>query len=179
VFHNLQEEDYPRRAAMCAELIDQIESANLINKILFSDEATFHRCRKVNRHNCRIWADEKPPNFLEWERDTPKVNVWLGITQSKVYGLFFFAEATFKGPVYLDMLEQFLEPQLLTDGILDTVVFQQDGAPFHYAIIVRDYLDRRFPGRWIGRGRTQSWAARSPDLRPLDFFACGFIKSKV
>ena len=35
---------------MCAELIDQIEGANLINKILFSDEATFHTCGKVNRH---------------------------------------------------------------------------------------------------------------------------------
>ena len=69
--------------------------------------------------------------------------------------------------------------QLLTDSILDTVVFQQDGAPCHYAIIVRDYLDRRFPGRLIGRGGTQPWAARSPDLTPLDFFAWGFIKSKV
>jgi hypothetical protein len=32
VFQNLQQEDYPRRAAMCAELIDQIGSTNLINK---------------------------------------------------------------------------------------------------------------------------------------------------
>jgi len=67
------------------------------------------------------------------------------------------------------MLEQFLEPQLPTDGILDTVVFQQDEAPCHYAIIVRVYLDRHFPGRWIGRGGTQPWAARSPELMPLDF----------
>jgi hypothetical protein len=170
VSHNLQEEDYPRRAAMCAELIDQIESANLIKKILFSDEATSQTYGKVNRHNCRIWADEKPPNFLEWERDTPKVNVWIGMTQSKVYGPFFFAEATVTETVYLDMFEQFLEPQLLTDGILDPVVFQQDGAPCHDAIIVRDYLDRRFPGRSIGRGGTQPWAARSPDLKPFDFF---------
>jgi hypothetical protein len=84
------------------------------------------------------------------------------MTQSKVYRPFFFAEATVTGPVYLDMLEQFLGPQILTDGILDTVVFQQDGAPCHYAIIVRDYLDR-IPVRWIGRGGTQPWAARSPD----------------
>ena len=104
--------------------IDEIECANLINKIVFSDEASFHTCGKISRHNCRIWADEKPPNFLEWERDTPKVNVWLGMTQSKVYGPFFSAEATVTGPVYLDMIEQFLEPQRLTDGILDTVVFQ-------------------------------------------------------
>ena len=95
------------------------------------------------------------------------------MTQSKVYGTFFFAEATVTGPVYLDVLEQFLEPQLLTDGILDTVVFQQDGALYHYAIIVRDYLERRFPGRWVGRGGTQPWAARPPDLTPLDFFLPG------
>jgi hypothetical protein len=174
VFHNLQEEDYPRRAAMCAEVIDRIESANVINKIFFSDEATFHTFGKISRHNCRIWADEKPPNFLEWERDTPKVNVWLGMTQSKVCGPFFFAEAAVTGLLYLDMFEQFLEPQLLANGILDTVVFQQNGAPCHYARIVRDYLDRRFPGRWIGRGGTQPWAACSPDLTPLDFFCLGF-----
>ena len=82
-----EEEAYPRRAAMFAELIDRIESASLINKILFSDEATFHTCGKVIRHNCRISADEKPPNFLKRERDTPKVNVLLGMIQSKVMDL--------------------------------------------------------------------------------------------
>jgi hypothetical protein len=178
VFHNLQDEDYPRRAAMCAELIDQIESGNLINKILFSDEATFHTCRKVSQHNCCIWADETPP-FLEWERDMLKVNVWLGLPHSKVYGPFFFAETTVTGPVYLDMFEQFLKHQLLTDGILETVVFYFFLAPCHYAIIVHDYLDRRFPGRWIGREGIQPRAACSPDLTPLDFFAWGFIESTV
>ena len=91
---------------------------------MLSDEATFHTCGKVS--NGRIWVDEKPPNFLEWERVTPKVNVWLGMTQSNVYGTFFFAEVTVTGPVYLDTLGRLLKPQLLTDGILDTAVFQQD-----------------------------------------------------
>jgi len=111
---------------------------------------------------------------------TPKVNVWIGMTHSQVYGPFFFAKATVRGPVYLDVLEQFLEPQLLTDGILDTVGFQQDEAPCNYAIIVRDYLDRRFLGRWIGRGGIQPRAARSPNLTPFFFFfAWGFFKPKV
>lgn len=169
LLHSLREEDYPRRAAMCAELVEQINNDNLMDHILFSDEATFHTCGKINRHNCRIWANEKPTEFTEWERDSPKVNVWLGMTKSKIYGPFFFAEATVTGPVYLDMLQQFLEPQLLADGILNTVVFQQDGAPCHYARIVQTYLNRRFPNRWIGRGGTRPWAPRSPDLTPLDF----------
>ena len=53
------------------------------------------------------------------------MDVWFGMTQSKVYGLLFFAEATVTGPVYLDMLEQLLELQLLTDGILDTEFFNR------------------------------------------------------
>ena len=66
------------------------------------------------------------------------------------------------------MLELFLEPQLQQDGILDSVMFQQDGAPPHFAITAGDYLNRTFPGRWIGSPRM--WSSRSPDLTPLDLF---------
>ena len=74
------------------------------------------------------------------------------------------------------MLEQFLQPQLFADYILDLVVFQQDGALPH---IVRNYLDETFPGRRTGRGSPRFWAARSRDLTPLDFFAWGHIKTQV
>jgi hypothetical protein len=29
----------------------------------FSDEVTFHICGKINRHKCRIWANENPTGF--------------------------------------------------------------------------------------------------------------------
>ncbi|PSN37188.1 hypothetical protein C0J52_22526 [Blattella germanica] len=32
--------------------------------------------------------------IFEWERDSPKVNVWMGVTKSKVYGPYMFAERT-------------------------------------------------------------------------------------
>jgi hypothetical protein len=48
--------------------------------------------------------------------------MWLGMTKSKIYGPFSFNEATVTGWAYVDMLEQFLEPQLLQGGILNTVV---------------------------------------------------------
>ena len=71
----------------------------------------------------------------------------------------------------------FVEPLLLSDGILNTVVFQQDGALCHCALIVRDYLNRTFPNHWIGHGRSRLWAARSPDLTPLIIFFClGFYQ---
>jgi len=41
--------------------------------------------------------------------------------------------------------------------------FQRDGAPPHFSREVRNFLDYRFPGRWIGRGGPHNWPARSTD----------------
>ena len=56
-----------------------------------------------------------------------------------------------KGIVYLDMLQEFLIPQLDEDDQEGRIHFQQEGAPPHYLGEVREYLNTRFPGRWIGR----------------------------
>lgn len=154
------------REAGCYDLLEAANHNNLMNNILFSDEATFHTCGLVNRHNCRIWAHEQPNATFEWQRDTLKINVWLGFTQTKVHGQFFFAEKRITAISYLDMLEQFLEPQLMDNGIFRTVLSQRDGATPHFAISVRDYLNEVFPCRWIGRG-SKMWPVRSLDLTPL------------
>ena len=99
-----------------------------------------------------------------------KVNVWVDITKQTVYGPFMFVENTVTGGTHIDMLEQFLEPQLQQDGILGTVVYQQDGAPPNFTLPVHEHLNRIFPNRWIGRGTPRLWAARSPYLTPMDFF---------
>ncbi|XP_047120648.1 uncharacterized protein LOC124803678 [Schistocerca piceifrons] len=166
VIRKLEVEDYAVRQAMCHDLLQAVENDNLMQNVLFSDEATFHTCGHVNRHNCRIWTDEQPSVLQEWQQDKAKVNVWLGITRSTVYGPFFFTEQTVTGTTYLDMLKQFLEPQLISDGIMDTVVFQEGGAPPHFALVVRDYLNQPFPGRWVGCASPQMWAPCSPDLNP-------------
>ncbi|EFN89314.1 hypothetical protein EAI_05291, partial [Harpegnathos saltator] len=59
------------------------------------------------------------------------------------------------------------------------VWFQQNGVPPHYAIRSREFLNRSFPSRWIGRRGAIEWSARSPDLSPLDFFLWGYLKNKV
>ena len=55
----------------------------------------------------------------------------------------------------------------------------QDGAPPHFAIVVREWLNAHFPGRWIGRRGPHEWPARSPDLTPCDFFLWGWLKEQV
>ena len=102
----------------------------------------------------------------------------LGLTQQHIYGPF-FSEATITSTSYLDVLEQYLQPQLFANNILDLVVFQQDGALSHFAHIVRNYLNDTFPGRWIGRGSPRFWEARWRDLTPSDFFSWGHIMTHV
>ena len=50
------------------------------------------------------------------------------VTSEKVYGPFFFEEETVRAVNYLDMIKQYVVPQLQQDGILDTIIDQQDGA---------------------------------------------------
>ena len=107
------------------------------------------------------------------------MNVFCALSKERVYGPFFLMETTITGIVYLDMLQQFLIPQLDEDDQEERIHFQQDGAPPHYLGQVRKYLNTRFPGRWIGRAAPIAWPPRSPDLNPMDFFLWGFVKGKV
>ncbi len=59
------------------------------------------------------------------------------------------------------------------------MLFQQDGAPAHYSLQVRGWLDQKFPNRWIGRRGPIEWPACSPDLSPCDFFLWGYLKNVV
>ena len=53
---------------------------------------------------------------------------------------------------------------------IEDLIFMQDGAPPHFAIVVREWLNAQFPGKWMGRRGSHEWPARSPDLTPCDFF---------
>jgi hypothetical protein len=132
-------------------------------------------CTQVHRHNVRIWANERPRDFVAHERDSPEVNVWCTLTKDRVIGPYFFAERNVTSHNYLDMLELFAVPQIDDDN----VIFQQDGAPGHYANIVMEFLDEIFPRRWIGKCGWKQWPPRSPDLTPLVFYFWGCVKQIV
>jgi hypothetical protein len=100
-----------RYSSSCHLFISHIEeNDNYLDLVLFSDESTFQVCGKVNRHNCRIWDSENPHQVIEYERDTPKLNVWLGLHKHGVIGPFFFMESTVTGYSYLDMLGELCRP---------------------------------------------------------------------
>jgi hypothetical protein len=57
--------------------------------------------------------------------------------------------------------------------------FMHDGAPAHFSFGACRYLNRKIPGRWIGRGGPIAWPPRSPGLNPLDLYSWGHIKPLV
>ena len=78
---------------------------------------------------------------------------------------------------YLKILKEHVAPYV--DEQFEELVLQQDGAPAHYANKVRNFLNEKFPGTWIGRRGSIEWPARSPDLTPMDFFFWGVLRDRV
>lgn len=87
-----------------------------------------------------------PHVSLEHVRDSPKVNVFCAMSKKRVYGPFFFEEGTVNGEVYLIMLQNWLMEKLHEEESSD-FIFQQDGAPLHGCLKVRQYLHTPLPDR--------------------------------
>uniref|UniRef100_UPI00358EB2A0 histone-lysine N-methyltransferase SETMAR-like n=1 Tax=Myxine glutinosa TaxID=7769 RepID=UPI00358EB2A0 len=174
--------DKGKRVEFSDAMLQNMEDDSFLPRLIFSDEATFHLSGKVNRHNVRIWGLENPHETVEHERDSPKVNVFCAVSQIKVYGPFFFEGKTVTGQTYLEMLQNWLFPQLNEDS--NDFIFQQDGPPPHCNLQVRRFLNDTLPQRWIGRMGPQdlalhSWPPRSPDITPCDFLLWGYVNDRV
>lgn len=182
----LSEDDYDRRLEFCEIMSEKIiNNPNCTYNICFSDECSFFVDGTVNRHNCRYWADTNPRIFREVHTQHPqKINVWAGVFRNHIIGPFFLP-GNLTGEMYSNLLEDAIHPTLVevmendANGLGEDVIFQQDGAPPHYTLLVRQYLNGTFPERWIGRRGFIEWPARSPDLSPLDYFLWGHLKTKI
>ena len=140
----LQPNDMTRRKEFAKNMLQRIsEDEAFLKRVCFSDEATFHVSGKLNKHNVRIWGSENPHASRELQRDSPKVNVWCGIMCNRIIGPFFFNEASITADIYLDLLTEYVAPQLI--DFQPTIIFQQDGAPPHWGLYAREFLNETFP----------------------------------
>jgi hypothetical protein len=139
----LSDEDHRRWLDFCLQLQD-LRSSNdqSLEKVQFSDKATFHVSGAVNCRNVRTWGCENPHAYEQHPHDSPKINVFCAISSWKVYSPFLFAEETVTGMTYLDMLQLWLMPQLQN---IPTFIFQQDGSPTHFHCEVCQYLNTLLP----------------------------------
>lgn len=178
----LQASDYPLRVEFCQWFLQQCAlQPDFPAYVLFTDEATFTQEGVFNVHNTHVWATENPhatrPHAFQKRFS---VNVWAGIVNDFLIGPYLLP-TRLHGSHYRIFLEEVL-PELLQD--VPTVVrnqmwFQHDGAPAHFKVVVRNYLDASFAGRWIGRGGPVRWPPRSPDLSSIDYFLWGHLKAII
>ena len=170
-----------RRYESCRALLDTFLNAVSRSKVLFSDECAIYR--SARNRNVVFWSKENPNFTQELEHNPPHVMIWAGMTSD-----YLIEPYTSDGPVnaasYSAMLETWLIPQLRDRELLDEVWLQHDGAPAHFAPSVRDILNERLPGHWIGRGSPTSpaplpWPPHSPDLTTPDNSLWGIIEGRV
>ncbi|KYN11266.1 hypothetical protein ALC57_16584 [Trachymyrmex cornetzi] len=144
----------------------------------------------INFYNNHLWCEDNPHAIVESRSQQFLLNVWVGIVGDFLIGPYFLP-LRLDGALYREFLEEDL-PQLLqevplmmrhtrlcSDSHLPPMCFMHGGAPAYFSITVRQYLDRVYNNRWIGRAGTQLWPSRSPDLNPLDYFLWGHLKSLV
>jgi hypothetical protein len=175
---HLEPGDHAKRMDLCNWITAHPE---LLSVILFTDEASFTRDGINNTRNVHTWSLENPretrvTNFQK----RFSVNVWCGLLGNRLIGPFVF-DTNLTGNTYEAFLRNEL-PGLLEDiplVIRSQMYFQHDGAPPHYTIRVREFLNESFPNRWLGRGGPIAWAPRSPDLTPLDYYLWGHMKTLV
>ncbi|KAJ4427115.1 hypothetical protein ANN_24731 [Periplaneta americana] len=149
LLHCIQLNDRRLTQNFVTEILQRIdENPSYLDEVIFSDDATFH---KVNHHNCCLWGSENPHAVVEYQRDTEKVNVWMGLMHKAIIGSFFFLEKTVTGHSYLDMLENFAVSQISLE-----LTFQQDSAPPHY----HQFPSKKFVSLLDWKSQTQSMAIK-------------------
>ena len=166
----LSDVDLNRRKEACDALLQVFDTIPKRGKVIFSDECAIYRSSR--QRNIVFWSKENPYFYEEIENHPPYVMIWAGIDSRHIYGPYFF-DAAVNQHAYLAMLREWFIPLLETKGVKDECWFQQDGAPPHFAVSVREFLNEQLPGRWIGRGSPLlpaplAWPPRSPDLTTCD-----------
>ena len=158
-----------------------IAHPELLNLILFTDGASFTRDGINNLRNVHTWSHRNPhATCVTHFQRRFSLNVWCVLLGNRLIGAFVF-DNNLTGNTYEAFLRNEL-PGLLEDiplMIRSKMYFQHDGAPPHYTIRVRKFLNESFPNRWLGRGGPVAWPPRSPDLTPLDYYLWGYMKTLV
>lgn len=185
--HTILDRDKDPRLNFCDWFLQRIEGNRKFYKhLFFNDEAVFTTNGTVNSQNSRCWSRTNPKWTIECRNQySQKINVWCGIMGNKLFGPVFF-EQNINANTFLNFLETEIN-EILDNMPLNSrqqIIFQLDGAPCHYSILTRNWLNDRFPQKWIGRGTNNDlnimfWPPRSPDLTPMDFFLWGYLKNQV
>lgn len=159
----LYQDDHVRRVEYCNWYLQKyLDDNSFPFKILYSDESRFTNLGVFNRNNKRYWAQENLHLMEEGNfQERFGFNCWIGILGDRILGPIIF-DGHLTGERYLNFLtqeiEQFLDEIPINNRI--GLFFQQDGAPPHNTMAVRDYLNYTYGENWIGNNGPVRWPPR-------------------
>lgn len=179
----LQKEDYSQRLAFVQwYLMQRVDDLLFPSCVLFTGEASFTREEIIYPHTEQLWTQENP--YTTRSRVLQQldfvIDVWAGIVGDCLIGPYLLP-SRLDAQKYLIFLEEVL-PDLLKDvplRIRRKMWFQHDDSLAHCVIPVREYLNRTFGDRWIGRGGPVSWPPHSSDLSSINFCLWSTFKDIV
>lgn len=172
--------DYDKRSQFARIMMGRrMDDRNLERNLVFFDEAHFHLDGVPNRQNFRTWSATNPNFVVQEPLHSARVTVLMGVGYHGIIGPFFF-DGNVTGDAYLEMLRENVLPALNLWPNANEIVLVQDGAPPHWKLTVRAFLNQNFAMRWIGRDSPFIvWPPRSPDLTPMDNSIWGHLKDKL
>ena len=169
--------DSIKRKTFCKVILDQIAlDPKFHHRIVFSDEANFHVDGHVILHNSIYYGETNPNIVITRQVNSPSIGIFAACG---IDGIVSFR--IFRGRINsnrsLSILQEDIWPYFRHRH---NKLFQLDGAPAHFGIKVRNFLDEKFKMRWIGRGsQFIAYPPRSPDFSICDFFLWGYWRERV
>jgi hypothetical protein len=126
-----------------------VDQLDILNHVLWTDEAGFTTDRVMNLNNLHVWAEENPhPTRSSSFQHRFSVSVWAGIVDYHLIGPYVI-EDRISGAQYLNFLQETLP--ILTDdlplNVRQDMWNQLDGALAHFTRPVRDWLNYNYPSR--------------------------------
>ena len=128
-------------------------------------------------HNCFYYASENPHQIHEKELKSKAVTIWAMISYHHGITHYVF-DGTVNREKYANLLESTVFPFFSRRCHIPRI-YQQDGAPAHWSLQVRDLLNNNLRNSWTGRDGLINWPPRSPDLSINDFWLWGYVRDNV
>ena len=117
----------------------------------------------MNKQNVRFWASSQPDEHVQVPLSVEKTTVWCAIGRNGIFGPYFFEgddgqTVTVYSERCINMLRRRFIPAIRRKRVVDlnTVVFQQDGAPPHCSNYTLEYLKQYFSGDRLDSRRTDN-----------------------
>jgi len=162
-----------QRRNFCQWILEQ--PANIVERIVWTDEKFFCLHQKPHRKNDGEWASSNPHNIIETnDRNDVKVLFFVALVKGKNPIVYPFLDSngnvmSVNRDSYLSLLKDIVWPKLRPYATRSSLWWMQDGAPPHCTNEALEFLNEKFQGRVISRRTEYPWPAHSPDLNPLDF----------